>query len=845
MDNLSLPELRLLKSLLLGESLPTEAQTSIIKTLRTKAPDFLSQFTSDLTKAKLGDDLKVFEHLAKNRNRIQIALKKTGYFSTPQQAELVEAIEKSTAAEAVGQEIQPTEAGGSSAGGVPDMGMPSAPAISSAPRRVFVAPQTAPPENKEEETGEAAQHPAETDQSGEPNLPQTPSTNLPSESTVSTKAPAETKETEPTTNPTKGRFAKVTEKIQNFVERPKIWLKTNLGRVARGLRNASGRAARKLLGPRLASLFGRGLGLIMGRGLGLISSFGKLASLRTAISTALKAFIFSPTGLLIIGGVAFIAIFLMIIFSPNEDNSTEETTYAAYGLDYNLPLRDSSILPLNPESIKKEVRDSFKGSKVDEYWDKIIKWSQDPKVSLNPTLVLALWIEETGASKTTLAANGGGGVANDKGEFSAGHLGCAPEQDQTIDESLNCLFKFIAARNLTNNQFPDFMTAYSGGPANAPFSNNPNFPANIKKWYSNMVPSGPGAIQPLTGGTVLTASDLGCPAVGSIKTPYGYNIDNRLSTDEPEIKECAGYPKCHSGMDISNDVGTPVRSPISGNVSKNEEDLFARGSRIVVIQDGQTGFEAYFSHLIYVPNEIQAGKPVSKGQQIGAIGSAGYVHYELRQNDKLKNPFMYLGSSYQQGIQLVLAQLNKISENNYANTKKAEGRITTDYGACTNPPTYQPGAGKGIISCPLNGGYITTGSEGAPGGKGHCSTDYQKDYPCAVPDITGRATAADLEGSSKNVYLPYVNNEKVTWTIVEPNTTIYENEGGGVAIAATASSQGKTYTVRFVHLASSNLKGNETLNSADLIGQYLTHLHVTMKENGEFQPADLYFNLCQ
>ncbi|HCE30759.1 TPA: hypothetical protein DEQ89_01965, partial [Candidatus Daviesbacteria bacterium] len=159
------------------------------------------------------------------------------------------------------------------------------------------------------------------------------------------------------------------------------------------------------------------------------------------------------------------------------------------GLDYTLPLKDPSIQPLD---IRTQVKAAFPGAKL-EYWDKIIQSSI--AAGFNPALALALWIEETEASQATLAKNGGSEIATG-GTFSKGHFGCAPWEDQTIDESLSCLIKFSA--NYTNDQFPEFMAAYSGGPAGTPFSNNPNFPANVKNWYSQLVPSGNGALTPIT-----------------------------------------------------------------------------------------------------------------------------------------------------------------------------------------------------------------------------------------------------------------------------------------------------------------------------------------------------------
>ncbi|MBI2020437.1 hypothetical protein HYS94_03360 [Candidatus Daviesbacteria bacterium] len=168
--------------------------------------------------------------------------------------------------------------------------------------------------------------------------------------------------------------------------------------------------------------------------------------------------------------------------------------------------------------------------------------------------------------------------------------------------------------------------------------------------------------------------------------------------------------------------------------------------------------------------------------------------------------------------------------------------VWQDYQNCqVTSSGYNPGGGNGIVSCPLNGGIVTLGSKDTPGG--HCSAEYQQKYPCASPDVTGRSTAVDLQSSDKTVFLPYLNGEQVTWTIIESGTPISTNEGGGFALSAKT----KNYTIRFVHITPI-LRVGQTAQSATPVGQYLAdtdHVHVTIQEDGVFKPADLYFNLCK
>lgn len=157
-------------------------------------------------------------------------------------------------------------------------------------------------------------------------------------------------------------------------------------------------------------------------------------------------------------------------------------------LDYTLPLRDTSIRPVS--DAQEIVRSSFKNAKF-EYWDLIVKTSIAK--GWNPAFVLTLWIEETGASaRTRIEAKGAGDCTN----CSNGHLGCAVDDIQNINQSLDCLFNNFS--RFSNDQFIEFMQSYSGEEKPKIFSRNPPFPNGIKSWYSKLVPSGQGGLKPLS-----------------------------------------------------------------------------------------------------------------------------------------------------------------------------------------------------------------------------------------------------------------------------------------------------------------------------------------------------------
>ncbi|MFO7152021.1 MAG: peptidoglycan DD-metalloendopeptidase family protein [Bacillota bacterium] len=99
----------------------------------------------------------------------------------------------------------------------------------------------------------------------------------------------------------------------------------------------------------------------------------------------------------------------------------------------------------------------------------------------------------------------------------------------------------------------------------------------------------------------------------------------------------------HTGLDIANSTGTPVRAAGSGVVT------FAGRSggygNLVIINHGG-GVETYYAHLSTI--SVSKGDNVSSGQVIGKVGTTGrttgpHLHFEVRVNGTPKNPLNYLG----------------------------------------------------------------------------------------------------------------------------------------------------------------------------------------------------------
>jgi len=98
----------------------------------------------------------------------------------------------------------------------------------------------------------------------------------------------------------------------------------------------------------------------------------------------------------------------------------------------------------------------------------------------------------------------------------------------------------------------------------------------------------------------------------------------------------------HTGVDIANDSGTPIRVTADGTVSfAGWEGGYGK---LVVVNHGN-GYSSYYGHM----SEIKAavGKPVRRGEQIGLMGATGnttgpHLHYEIRLYGAAVDPVKYM-----------------------------------------------------------------------------------------------------------------------------------------------------------------------------------------------------------
>lgn len=98
----------------------------------------------------------------------------------------------------------------------------------------------------------------------------------------------------------------------------------------------------------------------------------------------------------------------------------------------------------------------------------------------------------------------------------------------------------------------------------------------------------------------------------------------------------------HSGLDLPAPTGTPVTSAGPGYVAWTKQGT-QYGNYIMIIHSN--GLATLYAHLSRI--DVSADQFVSRGDQIGAVGSTGlstgpHLHFEVRKNGIPTNPLDYL-----------------------------------------------------------------------------------------------------------------------------------------------------------------------------------------------------------
>jgi len=124
------------------------------------------------------------------------------------------------------------------------------------------------------------------------------------------------------------------------------------------------------------------------------------------------------------------------------------------------------------------------------------------------------------------------------------------------------------------------------------------------------------------------------PAPGRISSPFGYRFH--------PLKRGRYF---HSGIDITNEAGTPIHVTADGVVRYAG---WAQGYGLCVVVDHGYGYSTLYGHMSQT--KVKKGKRVKRGNIIGLMGSTGestgnHVHYEVWIAGVPRNPMPFLSKS--------------------------------------------------------------------------------------------------------------------------------------------------------------------------------------------------------
>ena len=130
--------------------------------------------------------------------------------------------------------------------------------------------------------------------------------------------------------------------------------------------------------------------------------------------------------------------------------------------------------------------------------------------------------------------------------------------------------------------------------------------------------------------------------------PDGNELELRLADapidDYEQITSLIKDGRHHKGVDFRTPVGTPVKAPFSGTITRRNWNWRGNGNCLEITLDGGER-QAIFLHLDVLPPERHVGEQVQKGEVLAHSGNSGHsfaphLHYQLMQGEeKVLDPF--------------------------------------------------------------------------------------------------------------------------------------------------------------------------------------------------------------
>lgn len=164
-----------------------------------------------------------------------------------------------------------------------------------------------------------------------------------------------------------------------------------------------------------------------------------------------------------------------------------------------------------------------------------------------------------------------------------------------------------------------------GGPFDSASQGDPTFKSLFSSWKK---------LDNLADGAIAVPSDK---PVKSAEFTSGYGVRSDPFN---------GSAARHQGIDLAGPQGTPIYATADGIVEEAGWNSGGYGN-LVKLQHGK-GIETRYGHMSAIL--VKAGQRVTRGQQIGRMGSTGrstgsHLHYEVRIDGRAVNPIPFMKSN--------------------------------------------------------------------------------------------------------------------------------------------------------------------------------------------------------
>jgi len=198
------------------------------------------------------------------------------------------------------------------------------------------------------------------------------------------------------------------------------------------------------------------------------------------------------------------------------------------------------------------------------------------------------------------------------------------QQAALVAQALDARYQVTAAQLKKLGINPARVADGVGGPFES--AGNPTFKALFKSWKK---------LDQLQDGVIAVPSDKPVQAAAAFSSGFGYRAD-------PFHAGAAMHP----GIDLSGAYGTAIYATADGTVLRAGWNNGGYGN-LVELDHGR-GITTRYGHMSAIL--VSAGQHVTRGQQIGRMGSTGrstgnHLHYEVRIDGRPVNPIPFMKST--------------------------------------------------------------------------------------------------------------------------------------------------------------------------------------------------------